>query len=424
MKKLISILNRNSNKVLPLMDQALVSASNFFIAVIIARKSGNELLGQFALLWLSFFFVQGLFNAFIGLPFLVLSNKIKNKKSFNEENLKIMDSLLVIILILGELFVTILSHLEFLPTKHNLYFLVPLAVVLMVRHEQIRRLLISTNKFSKLLKIDALAYGGQVVFLIVLAVGFHISLDTIFITITVLALFSNVYFQITAHKGLQFTKWDKDILKMNWTYSKYLIATHLTQWFSANILLISLAAISGPFAVGIVRIIQNLMGVLHIGFTVLENVVPAKASFLLNQYTMDHFRTYFTKVVRISSLFFVAALFLFFLLKDEILYLFYGISENSYHGYFNLYIGLYLLVFTSTLIQIYMKTLELIKGIFIAYIFNLLIALTIGRLLVSNFGINGFIFSLLILQVSGIAIYFFHIKYSKYAKKDHSYHLR
>ncbi|NIP32882.1 MAG: hypothetical protein GWN62_25785, partial [Aliifodinibius sp.] len=60
--------------------------------------------------------------------------------------------------------------------------------------------------------------------------------------------------------------------------SKWLIATAVLQWLNGNLLIVSAGALLGTAAVGALKAAQNLMGVTHILFKGLDNIVPVRAA--------------------------------------------------------------------------------------------------------------------------------------------------
>lgn len=423
MSRISKIVNSNSDKLLALLDQGAVSTGNFVMAVVISRFAGLNLLGEFSLIWVAYFFLLGIFNSFIGLPFQVVSNTVENKVAYNFKNIVLLNSLLTLLFVVGQVVVFLVGQLGYLP-QQNYSFLIPVAIVLMVRHEQIRRYLIAQAEFTFLFKLDVFLYIGQAAFIFALSFFINLSLDVVFAAIAFFAFIAFVSVNIKLNYSLKISFSLNENLKLNWSYGKYLIATHVAQWFSSNILLITLASISSVTSVGVVKIIQNLMGVLNIGFTVLENVVPGKASFLLYKHSHSHFLNYFRKVVKTSGILFIAVLLVFYFFQDQLLYTIYGVQGDDYHSYFTMYLLIYVFIFASTLFQIYLKTKELNKGMFLAYLINIVISLSLGKTLILNFEVDGYLYSLLILQVTGILTYILHIKTSSHAKKDHSYSIR
>ena len=72
----------------------------------------------------------------------------------------------------------------------------------------------------------------------------------------------------------------RGVASRHWHFSKWLTAFALMQWTTGNLFFIAARALLGASAVGALRAAQNLMGVLHILFRGLENVVVPTAGAL------------------------------------------------------------------------------------------------------------------------------------------------
>ena len=65
-----------------------------------------------------------------------------------------------------------------------------------------------------------------------------------------------------------------------WAFGKWLFYNALLQWFSGNLVITVGVYFLGSFVAGIVRLAQNINGVVSLLYQVVENVVPSKACLL------------------------------------------------------------------------------------------------------------------------------------------------
>ena len=66
----------------------------------------------------------------------------------------------------------------------------------------------------------------------------------------------------------------RKIFKRNWSFSQWLVYSSLLQWGTGNLFIIMAGTLLGPWAVGVIRIMQNTMGLFNVLFIFLENVLP------------------------------------------------------------------------------------------------------------------------------------------------------
>ena len=87
MQKLSQIIQKlarmNPSTQLTLMDQALVSGSNFLTAILITRLAGLEEYGFFALAWMGLLLMSSLQQAFIQAPMMSLGPKKSEAEKAN-----------------------------------------------------------------------------------------------------------------------------------------------------------------------------------------------------------------------------------------------------------------------------------------------------------------------------------------------------
>lgn len=72
-KSVSRIVQKESNKLLILMDQAIVSGGNFLLGLVLIRFLGLEDYGLFALLWMGVLFALSLHQAYITMPLMTLA---------------------------------------------------------------------------------------------------------------------------------------------------------------------------------------------------------------------------------------------------------------------------------------------------------------------------------------------------------------
>lgn len=407
MRKLIRL---QLSKILAVGDQLIVSGTNFSVGLLVTRFMGLETYGQFVLYWMIFLFLQGLFLAFIGLPMLVLSSAQPNKDAYFKNSFKMANLLLVHAL--GILYPVFHIYKNINPEADFGYgfWLFPLLVVLFVKHEINRKYYYAKGESEGVVLIDLFTYFAQIPVLMILIYLGKTDINVLIATMVACVTVGNLIFLAKEGKIAVGIGWSNLPWIQNWKYARYLLLTAILQWFSGNVLLISAGGILGVAAVGIIRVLQNIMGVLHVLFLTLENVVPVKASFLLVKHSKKHMFTYLKKVTLITGIVYGLLLLTLKLSGKWILGTLYGAQYEQYNYLLDAFILVYVLIFIGTLAQIVIKTLQLNHSIFIAYVFSVLAAFLIAAPLVNAFDLMGVIIGFGILQLITISIYFLTLK--------------
>ena len=126
------ILQKDKNKILTLLDQAIVSGGNFVLALLLIRLLGLETYGLFAMLWLGVLFGLSLHQSFITKPLMTLAADRNDGQLVNYFHtlwkIQLWSSLIVF---LGILFLTNLielasiSWLQYVPSVSYTHLTLP-----------------------------------------------------------------------------------------------------------------------------------------------------------------------------------------------------------------------------------------------------------------------------------------------------------
>ena len=269
-----------NSTILVYSDQLVVSGFSFLSSVIMARFLGVQGFGIYSIAWLGVLIASSINQPFIISPMLTLSAR-KNK----EEKNRYLQALIFKQL----LFATTLSLLAFITVLVMSYVLhdwkvnsiilaFPLAVFTFLLQDFFRRYFFVIKKPQMAILIDFIAYGG--VLLSAFLIHFIHAMDAQFVLLLTALFF--LYASLTALislKELRFKILDiKAVVLEHWDFSKWLTATAILQWFSGNLFIIAAGAILGPRAVGATRMAQNVVGITHVLFLAMENIIPTRAS--------------------------------------------------------------------------------------------------------------------------------------------------
>lgn len=393
-------------------DQAVVSGLSFLSSVVLARYLGLQGFGVYSIAWLGVLIASSINQPFIIAPMQTLSGK----KSAEDQKYYLQS------LVFKQLFFAgIMSFLAFIAVIIMSYVLsqwkvqsvilaFPLAVFSFLLQDFLRRYFFVIGKPYKSLLIDIIAYGG--VLLSSFAIHFVRSMDAQFVL-----LLTAVFFLYASLVGL----WSMEQLKFNpklikavilehWDFSKWLTATALLQWFSGNLFIIAAGAIMGPMAVGATRMAQNIVGVTHVLFLAMENIIPVRAANFQRTGGNEKMFRYLWKFTLQMGMLTITMLAAIAIFSKQIILLFYGSEYIAYQHMLIGFCALYVIIFLGYPLRYAIRTLENTRLIFISFIASSVFSILTAYPIIKTFGLPGVLVGLMLTQLITLGIYLFNIR--------------
>ncbi|MEM6803929.1 MAG: hypothetical protein AAF696_21165, partial [Bacteroidota bacterium] len=328
-----SLANMNPSTKITLFDQAIVSGSNFFLAILLTRLSGLDAYGYFALGWLLLLFISSLQQAFIMAPMMSLAPKKKGviRESYLTQSqiVQVLFTASLFLLMLG--FVFISGHLDSDWDLRSLFPELPLATCAYLMQDYYRRYFFIESKAVYALIIDILAYPGMLLAILILYFVDALSIEAAYSLITASFGLAAAVGAILAKIPLSFGKRAfSSLVEEHLRFSSWLLGTALLQFFSSNYFLLAAAALMGTTALGALRIAQNLLGLTHVLFQAMENVVPVKAAQAFAEQGFQAMSKYLTAISLKSGLVICGILLGLALFSQSLLSLVYGQEYAEY----------------------------------------------------------------------------------------------
>lgn len=387
-----------------IVDQAVVSGSNFLNIIIIARILGLEQFGELSVLWLFILFINSLHMATIIFPMMSLVPKQQELLAYFSGVYKLQFIFLGLSVLVS--FFTVFWYFQIQNQVIDFSLIISFLLVLITYHMQdyYRKYFLVLQKYFDAFIIDFISYILRIIiFLYILFSDLELSLIQVFIIFFITYSLGIIY-------GAQKYKYErkansfKETYLQHWELSKWLIPSGVMQWSSVNLYIVTASIILGPVAVGIIRLIQNIIGALNVVLLAIENFLPTKFSALYERESFDSLYTYFKKVSIIGLIgLSVFALFLS-LFSSDLLTLLYG-KEYSQYGYImNWYVFIFMFMFLIVPLRGMLRTINETKIWFTAYMITSLFSLLAFYPLEKEFGINGVMFGILSAHVLLIGI--------------------
>jgi len=393
-------------------DQALVSGLNFLSSVVLARYLGLEGFGVYSIAWLGVMIASS-----INQPFIIAPMQTLNGKKTIEEQKEYLQALVFkqlffagLMGVLSFFVVIVMSYVLDQWKVQSIILAFPLAVFAFLLQDFFRRYFFVIGKPYKSLLIDAIAYGG--VLLSAFAIHYVRTMDAQFILLLTAVFF--LYASLVGLWSLDQLRFKPKVIKAtileHWTFSKWLTVTALLQWFSGNLFIIAAGAILGPVAVGVTRMAQNIVGVTHVLFLAMENIIPVRASNHQREGGNEEMFRYLWKFTLQMGALTLTLLTLLAIFSKQIILLFYGAEFVIYQHILIGFCALYVIIFIGYPLRYAIRTMENTRLIFISFIASSVFSVLSAYPIIKAFGLNGVLIGLAMTQLITLFIYFFNVR--------------
>jgi O-antigen/teichoic acid export membrane protein len=401
-KTTLDIQRLVGGKELPaLLDQALVSGANFATNVILARSLGIHDYGVFALAWSAVLFASSLQWAFIISPLMSVGPKQAEQQRPSYLGAVLLQEVSFSLICATALYAALMLACVWLPGWHTKALALPLAFTTLayLLQDFIRRYFFSVRRSGAALASDALSYLSQIPIIIALIEFRHASVTAVLWVIGATSLAS----LLVGCEWLEPFSFSlssiREVSLRHWKLSRWLAPSAFMQWSSANLFSMAAPLYYGAAAAGILRASQNIVGVAHIWFLGLDNVVPAEAARRLHQNGVSGSISYVRQIIFRWGVITLVFLTLVALFPSLSLGLLYGSKYVAYGGVLRLYAVLYFIVFFNGPLRAALQALEHTAPIFWSYSAMTLFSLACAGPLAKHLGLEGVLLGMIAIQV-------------------------
>jgi O-antigen/teichoic acid export membrane protein len=384
-----------------LTDQSIVSATNFLTNVMLARFMGLREFGVFALAWMAVLFVNSLQSALIVAPMTSIGPKQEEKDRPSYFGAVVFQELVLISCCFVLVLIALKISDNFFPHRGLHQLALPLAVSAFAYQAQdfLRRYFFVTLKSRYALSNDALSYLTQLPILFFLHRTGDLNSATalwVMAGTSILGLAAGWFWvEPIAFDGEQI----KTITQRHWKISRWLGASSLLQWTAGNLFVIAAPVYYGAAAAGVLKASQNLMGVTHVWFQGLDNVVPVETARRLRDGGVHSMLAYTRSIlVKWGGLTLVFAI-VMAAAPGFWLRLIYGPDMAQYGYILRIFALLYVLIFVGGPLRAGLQALEFTAPIFWSYLAMTAFAITFAFPMAKWLGLGGVMLGLFGTQI-------------------------
>jgi len=373
-----------------LLDQGLVSGCNFISGVLLARSLGVEKYGVFSLAWMAILFFSSIQNSLIISPMM----SIGAKKLYNPSEYfgavflhQLIFSCISFFLILIGVALSNTWFVEWQLAKLGL----PLAFcsISFQLQDFARRYFFTVERETTALLNDSISYFSQIFLLTILSnLTLLNTANAIWVVASTSLLAALVGISAFGHMHIHLSI-ARDIAKRHWHFSRWLTASTLMQWTSWNFFVIVGSTQMGPVAAGAIRATQNIIGVTHIMFQGLANVVPIQAAKTFHKNGTLQLQNYLVKVAIWGGTTTAVFCIIVAYWAEFWLRLLYG-NEYLNYGFILRWWSLsYFLIFFGVPLTSGLRALENTRPLFISYSVITIFSLSTAAWIVKYYGLHG-----------------------------------
>jgi O-antigen/teichoic acid export membrane protein len=394
-----------SRRTLTLLDQIIVSGSNFITGIILVRGLGLVEFGRFTIAYAILLLANSVQLSFISSPMITLGSLCATPKERRHFVRGIFGVQLIFCAITSVLAVVgTAAYIAIRGHAGAAAFTLPFAsaVVAFLMQDWLRRYYFTVGKASASLWNDAISYAGQVIILCLLWWTHHLTMNTALWSI---AATSGAAFAIGAVlERLGCTRAEtREAWRQSHAISIDLGIANQLQWLVYQGAMLIGAGVVGPQAAGGVRATQNIVGPVNVAYQAMENIVPVRAAEEMKRGGIQRVSAF---LFRFGAIGFVALLVFFSagaLFSRQFLSFFYGRQLHAYAAVLDLQMLYFLLTWPIRQVSFLFRTIRSTRPILIASILAAIVSLALVYPAVHTFGAIGIMLAAVAAQIANLA---------------------
>ncbi len=393
-----------SRRSLTILDQALVSGSNFITGIILVRGLGLIEFGRFTIAYAILLLANSVQLSFISSPMITLGSLCatpEERRHFVRGIFGVQTIFCAIASLLSVAGTAIYVRLRH--TSGAMGFLLPFAsaVIAFLMQDWLRRYYFTVGKAAASVWNDVISYPGQVAVLCFLWWMHELSMNT---ALWAIAITSGAAFSIGAIlERLASTREEtRDAWRRSHAISIDLGIANQLQWFVYQGAMLIGAGVVGAQAAGGVRATQNIVGPVNVAYQAMENIVPVRAAEEMKRGGMERVSAF---LFRFGSIGFVALLVFFSVaavFSRQFLSFFYGRQLHAYAAVLDLQMLYFLLTWPIRQVSFLFRTIKHTRPILTGSVVAALVSLALVYPAVRGFGAIGIMLAAVAAQVGNL----------------------
>jgi O-antigen/teichoic acid export membrane protein len=326
------IIRQNSHVNWTLLDQALVSGSNFLTGILLARYLGISEFGVFSLAWMVILFVNNMQISLIAAPMMSIGPKQANAEATAYYSAVFIQQFIlsgsVSIIVASGLKISTFFSSEW--NQNSLIWPLTVSVFCFMSQDFLRRYFFTVEKVFLAFLIDAISYLGQVIGIILFSSTTKLD-STLALWIVAATSAAGSVFGIIRIEKIRF---DHSMLWFftvkNWLFSSWITGSSIIQWAGSQGVLAIAGVYLGATSLGGIRAVSNLVAPINVLMLSMNNIMPIITSKKYHLYGHNVLLKYLLRftiilVLSVSSICYIVTIY-----SDELMSLLYGTSYTHF----------------------------------------------------------------------------------------------
>ena len=394
-----------SRRSLTILDQLLVSGSNFLTGIILVRGLGLIEFGRFTIAYAILLLANSVQLSFISSPMITLGSLCTTPQERRRFVRGIFGVQLIFCAVASLL--AVISTALYVSIRHSAAaagFLLPFAsaVIAFLMQDWLRRYYFTMGKAAASVWNDAISYLGQVVVLYGLWWAHRLTVNNALWSI---AVTSGAAFAAGALlERLASTRQEtREAWRQSHALSIHLGIASQLQWLVYQGAMLIGAGVVGAQAAGGVRATQNIVGPVNVAYQAMENIVPVRAAEEMKRGGIERVSAFlfrFGVIGFVALLVFFAAAALF---SRQFLSFFYGRQLHAYAGVLDLQMLYFLLTWPIRQVAFLFRTIRHTRPILAGSVVAAIVSLATVYPAVGRFGAIGIMLAAVAAQIANLA---------------------
>jgi len=385
---------------------SVMSILHRLTGILLARYLGLEEFGRFTLAWMAVLFVNSIQHAAISSPMMSIGPKQPESGAPAYYGAVMVQQ----IVLSGLVFFLLLTGVRIVGTVFPEWRMAALALPLAAAavafqlQDFLRRYFFTRGRGAAAFVSDAIRYLGQIAILIWLFVSFQDAMDsakTLWV-IALMAAAAAVYATFNIERVEIDAATIRTVTVRHWRFSKWLMASAVMQWATGNLFIITAGALLGASAVGALKAAQTLMGVTHILFMGLENIVPVRAARHFAEGGKKALYDYLKRVMLFGGGATAAVAAIAAIAPGFWLGLVFGDQYLGYGYLLRWWAVIYMLIFLGIPLRFGLHAIEHTRAVFWAYVWMALFSLLAAYPIVYSFGLSGVVAGFVLINIISV----------------------
>ncbi len=401
-----ALLARYSHLNWALADQCMVSGINFLTAIMLARYLGLEEFGRFTLAWMVVMFVISLQGALIVSPMMSIGPKQAPGDEPAYYGAVAVQQIVFGAAVFAFVWGGATGVAALFPHWRVDGLALPLACAALAfqYHDLLRRYFFTRERGGYAFGADALRYLGQVAVLFWLFETRPMDITATLWVIAALATLASLIFLPAVGRMAWRTEVARAVIVRHWHFGKWLLGTVVMRLTSSHFFLIVAGVMLGASAVGALYAARNLMGVTHILFQGLGNVMPIRAARLFQSGGPRALKAYVLRVMIYGEAATGAFAVVMFATPEFWLGLAFGDEYVGFGILLRWWAIIYMLIFLFQPLAAGLRAIEQTRPIFLATLLSSVFAVALAYPLIGLYGTTGAVGGFAFIQLMELVV--------------------